>query len=163
MAGWVHGPRLLRRLRVFGVRRATVGWQATARRLSAASLLPSGGSEMSRMDVMAFADGGKTWLFPTAVIELENCRESGQDRIFVVEGAVRAGRLRVVFCYRKNAEEAPALIQHLRRDVIDAMSLHGRVKLEGRTFVVVGSSNDAGHFPLRIFQMVGTQHRHRTL
>ena len=63
---------------------------------------------------------------------------------------VRAG-LRVVFCYRKEASAIPALIQHLRTEVVEAMDLGGRVRLDGRTIVVVGSRSDAETFPFGFF------------
>ena len=59
---------------------------------------------------------------------------------------------RFVFCYRKAGSAAPALIQHLRHEVVDAMSLQGRVDLVGRTFVVVGSRNDVDTFPFGFFK-----------
>jgi len=128
-----------------------MGWRATARGFEC-ELLPVRRSEYLALDVMAFSAADKNWLFPTAVMELENSREMDKIAYSLWKVlCVRAG-LRFVFCYRKHAEEAPALIQHLRRDVIDAMSLHGRVQLEGRTFVVVGSRNDADTFPYGFFK-----------
>jgi hypothetical protein len=128
-----------------------IGWRASAR-AHHCELLPVSRSEYLALDVMAFTEGEKRWLFPTAVMELENSPE--QDKIAYSLWKVLCVRaeFRIVFCYRKNAEEAPSLIQHLRREVIDAMSLQGRVKLEGRTFVVVGSRNDAETFPYGFFK-----------
>jgi len=41
---------------------------------------------------------------------------------------------------------------HLRVEVVEAMSLRGRLNLEGRTFVVVGSGNEAETFPFGFFK-----------
>ena len=64
--------------------------------------------------------------------------------------SVRA-ELRIVFCYRRNGEEIPALIRHLREEVVEAMGLAGRVKLEGATLLVVGSRSESGTFPFGYF------------
>ena len=64
--------------------------------------------------------------------------------------SVRA-ELRIVFCYRRNSEEIPALVRHLRDEVIEAMGLAGRVKLEGETLLVVGSRGESGTFPYGYF------------
>jgi hypothetical protein len=128
-----------------------MGWRASAR-AHHCELLPVRRSEYLALDIMAFTEGEKRWLFPTAVMELENSSDTDKIAYSLWKVLCVRAEFRVVFCYRKNAEEAPALIQHLRRDVIDAMSLHGRVKLEGRTFVVVGSRNDAETFPYGFFK-----------
>ncbi len=128
-----------------------MGWRATARGFEC-ELLPVRRSEYLALDVMAFAAANKNWLFPTAIMELENCREADKIAYSLWKVLCVRAALRIVFCYRKNAEEAPSLIQHLRRDVIDAMSLHGRVQLEGRTFVVVGSRNEVDTFPYGFFK-----------
>ena len=129
----------------------SMGWRATARGFEC-ELLPVRRSEYLALDVMAFAEGDKTWLFPTAVMELENSREVDKIAYSLWKVLCVRAEIRVVFCYRKNADAAPALIQHLRREVVGAMGLHGRVGLEGRTFVVVGSRNDADTFPYGFFK-----------
>lgn len=101
---------------------------------------------------MAFAEGNKRWLFPTAVMELENGQREDSIAYSLWKVLCVRANLRFVFCYRKDASAAPALIQHLRREVIEAMGLHGRLKLDGRTFVVVGSRNEAATFPFGFFK-----------
>ena len=56
-----------------------------------------------------------------------------------------------MFCYRKNGEEIPALLRHLREEVIEAMGLAGRVKLDGETLLVVGSRSESETFPFGYF------------
>ncbi len=127
-----------------------LGWQAAAKghRLE---LLPEAHSEYLGLDVMAFADGATRWRFPVAAIELENSRKD--DRIAYSLWKVLSVRadLRIVFCYRRNGEEIPALLRHLREEVIEAMGLAGRVKLEGTTLMVVGSRSESGTFPFGYF------------
>lgn len=114
-------------------------------------LLPIHRSEYLALDVMAFAEGEKRWCFPVAVMELEN--SSREDQIAYSLWKVLSVRadLRIVFCYRKNREKIPALLRHLREEVVEAMGLAGRVKLEGVTLVVVGSLSESGTFPYGYF------------
>ena len=84
-------------------------------------------------------------------MELEN---SGRDDQIAYSlwkvMAVRAD-LRAVFCYRKQADRATSLIRHLQDDVVGAMGIMGRVSLEGRTLVVVGSRDESSTFPYGFF------------
>ena len=114
-------------------------------------LLPIHRSEYLALDVMAFAEGEKRWRFPVAVMELENSPR--EDLIAYSLWKVLSVRadLRIVFCFRKNREKIPALLRHLREEVVEAMGLAGRVKLEGVTLVVVGSLSESGTFPYGYF------------
>jgi len=127
-----------------------LNWKASAKshRLD---LLPLPRCEYLGIDVVAFAEGPKRWRFPAAVIELENSK--AEDRIAYSLWKVLAVRanLRVVFCYRPTADLAPPLIKHLREEVVDAMGLAGRTKLEGQTLVVVGSRSESETFPYGYF------------
>lgn len=127
------------------------GWRASAKGHEC-ELLPVRRSEYLAIDVTAFAEGDKRWLFPTAVMELENSQR--EDTIAYSLWKVLSVRasLRFVFCYRKEARAGPALIQHLKHEVVEAMGLHGRLNLDGRTFVAVGSRNDAATFPFGFFK-----------
>lgn len=130
--------------------RAT-GWRASARAYEC-ELLPVSRSEYLALDVMAFSAGDKRWLFPTAVMELENSQDEDKIAYSLWKVLCVRAELRIVFCYRKDASAAPALIQHLRTEVTDAMGLQGRLNLAGRTFVVVGSRNEADTFPFGFFK-----------
>ena len=114
-------------------------------------LLPIHRSEYLALDVMAFAEGKNRWRFPTVVMELEN--NAGEDQIAYSLWKVLSVRaeLRIVFCYRRNREKIPSLLRHLREEVIEAMGLAGRVKLEGSTLLVVGSRSESGTFPFGYF------------
>lgn len=114
-------------------------------------LLPIHRSEYLALDVMAFADGEKRWRFPVAVMELEN--SAREDKIAYSLWKVLSVRaeLRILFCYRKNEEKIPALLRHLREEVVEAMGLAGRVKLEGATLLVVGSRSESETFPFGYF------------
>jgi hypothetical protein len=127
------------------------GWRASAKG-NECELLPVRRSEYLALDVMAFSEANRRWLFPTAVMELENSPQADKIAYSLWKVLCVRADLRFVFCYRKDASAAPALIQHLRQEVIDAMGLTGRVNLEGRTFVVVGSRNDAHTFPFGFFK-----------
>jgi hypothetical protein len=125
-------------------------WKASAKgyRLE---LLPLPKCEYLGIDVVAFPEGPMRWRFPAALIELENSQ--AEDRIAYSLWKVLAVRanLRVVFCYRPKSDLAPSLINHLREEVVDAMGLAGRSKLEGQTLVVVGNRNESETFPYGYF------------
>ena len=128
----------------------TIGLIASARGHKL-ELLPIHRSEYLALDVMAFAEGEKRWRFPVAVMELENSPR--QDQIAYSLWKVLSVRadLRIVFCYRKNSDEIPALLRHLREEVVEAMGLAGRVQLDGTTLLVVGSRNELETFPFGYF------------
>jgi hypothetical protein len=128
-----------------------MGWVASAIGHKA-KLLPVDQSEYLAVDVMAFGDGAKRWRFPVAVAELENSQES--DRVAYSLWKVLSVRadLRIVFCYRRRREDGPGLIRLLEAEVVQAMELAGRVRLEGETVLVVGSTNEAAYFPYGFFQ-----------
>ena len=134
-----------------------MGWRASAKDHSL-DLLPVPRSEYLALDVMAFAKGEKRWRFPIAVMELENSRDD--DRIAYSLWKVTCVRadLRVVFCYRASADQGSALVRFLRDEVVAAMGLAERIKLEGQTVVVVGSRNDAATFPYGFFKWWQLEH-----
>lgn len=115
-------------------------------------LLPIHRSEYLALDVFAFSAGLKRWRFPAIVMELENSQREDQIAYSLWKVlCVRAG-LRIVFCYRRNSDKVPALMRHLREEVIDAMSLDKRLTTDGETLVVVGSRSEAETFPFGYFQ-----------
>ncbi len=127
------------------------GWRASAKGAEC-ELLPVRRSEYLGLDVMAFAEADKRWLYPTAILELENSADVDKVAYALWKVLCVRADLRILFCYRKQAAAAPALVQHLRSEVIEAMTLQGRVSLHGRTFVVVGSRADAATFPFGFFK-----------
>ncbi len=84
-------------------------------------------------------------------MELENSAREDQIAYSLWKVLSVRAELRIVFCYRRNSEEIPALIRHLREEVIEAMGLAGRVELEGETLLVVGSRSESGTFPFGYF------------
>jgi len=128
-----------------------MGWAASAIRHKA-ELLPVNQSEYLAIDVMAFGDGEKRWRFPVAVAELENSQAT--DRIAYSLWKVLSVRadLRIVFCYRRCAQEGPDLVRFLEEEVVQAMDLRGRIQLEGECVIVVGSTSEAEYFPYGYFK-----------
>lgn len=114
-------------------------------------LLPIHRSEYLALDVMAFAEGEKRWRFPTVVMELENSVREDQIAYSLWKVLSVRADLRIVFCYRRNAEDIPALVRHLREEVVEAMGLAGRVKLDGATLLAVGSRSESDTFPFGYF------------
>lgn len=128
-----------------------IGWKASAK-AHKLELLPIHRSEYLSLDVVAFPEGAKRWRFPVAVMELEN--QMGDDPIAYSLWKVVCVRsdLRIVFCYRRSSNDALALVRYLSGEVIEAMGLQGRLKLEGSTVVVVGCRDDAATFPYGFFK-----------
>jgi hypothetical protein len=115
-------------------------------------LLPVKRSEYLALDVMAFAQGQNRWLFPAAVMELENSQQEDKIAYSLWKVLCVTAALRIVFCYRKDAAAAAPLIRRLKIEVVDAMVLEGRLNLLGRTVVAVGSRNNAETFPYDFFK-----------
>jgi len=115
-------------------------------------VLPVKRSEYLGQDVMAFEAAGTGWKFPVAVFELEN---SADDELVAYSLwkvlCVRCG-LRVVFCYRPEADAAAPLVAQLAGAVVSAMPIAERAALSGETLIVVGSRNESSTFPYGFFQ-----------
>lgn len=114
-------------------------------------LLPVARSEYLALDVTAFAEGPRRWLFPTLIAELENQVKAD----FIAYSlwkvlAVRAA-LRIVFCYRKEREAVGELVSYLNREVVEALGVATRAGLEGETLLVVGTRAEASTFPHGFF------------
>jgi len=126
-------------------------WRATARGHKL-EMLPVAQSEYLSLDVVAFPHGEMRWQFPTAVFELEN--NGNEDRIAYSLWKLLCVKadLRVVFCYRKRAEDATPLVRELSAEVVKAMTTGSRSRLEGETIVVVGNRGDAEAFPYGYFR-----------
>lgn len=134
-----------------------VGWEAAGKghRLE---VLPESRNEYLTLDVMAFemASGkvnkGKTWPFPVAVFELENSKKDARIAYSLWKVLCIQADLKVVFCYRKAAEEGPALVRYLRDEVIGSMEIEQRTELKGETLIAVGSRSDSETFPYGFFR-----------
>lgn len=134
-----------------------MGWLATARG-HLLQRLPVPRNEYLALDVMAFPDSKHRWCFPIAVFELENSTD--EDRIAYSVWKVLCVRtsLRVVFCYRRDPEDAPALLKFIGDEVIQALSVSERLNLTGQTLLVVGSRGEADTFPYGFFRWWGLHH-----
>jgi len=128
-----------------------IGWRASAKGHEC-QLLPIRRSEYLALDLMAFPAGENRWLYPSAAMELENSRREDQIAYSLWKVLAVRADLRAVFCYRKDASDAPPLIQHLKKEVVEAMGLSSRLAVGGRTLVVVGSRSDATTFPYGFFK-----------
>ena len=127
-----------------------VGWDASAKGHKT-DLLPIRRSEYLGLDVMAFPKGEKRWRFPVAVMELENSSREDQIAYSLWKVLSVNAEWRAVFCYRKRSEQIPALVRHLREEVVEAMGLSGRVELAGQTTLIVGTRSESETFPYGYF------------
>ena len=127
-----------------------LGWDASAKGHES-RLLPVSRGEYLGLDVIAFARGERRWRFPLAVMELEN--QTREDAVAYSLWKVLSVRatLRVLFCYRKEANQAGPLKTHLQDEVVKAMDLGTRAALEGDTLLVIGRRAEAETFPHGFF------------
>lgn len=126
-------------------------WHASAKghRLE---MLPVSGYEYLGLDVMALPQAESRWRFPVAVFELENSRSDDRVAYSLWKVLCVRAELRVVFCYRQSEAQGSALIGTLREQVVNALGLSLRAKMDGEALVVVGSRNDAALFPYGFFK-----------
>lgn len=125
-----------------------LGWHGAARG-HRSDLLPVSRSEYLALDVVAFETAGdRRWRYPVGAFELEN---SPHDDL-VAYALWKVLCLRVVFCYRRDAEEGAQLVRHLSDEVVQAMEIQTRTALTGETLLVVGSRSEAAGFPYGFFK-----------
>jgi len=128
------------------------GWAGAARR-HRSTLLPVPREEYLSLDVVAFGPAGdKRWRFPVAVFELENSRADDRVAYSLWKVLCIRAKLRVVFCYRRDASEGSLLVRHLSDEVVRAMEIPERTALGGETLIVVGSRNEVTTFPYGFFK-----------
>jgi hypothetical protein len=127
------------------------GWQVAAKGHPLA-LLPESRHEYLSLDVMAFPAEGGDWRFPIAVMELENSRDDARIAYSLWKVLCVRAALRIVFCYRPQAEQGAALVHRIGAQVVGALSIPERMTLQGETLVVIGSRGDAATFPYGFFK-----------
>lgn len=129
-----------------------MGWRGAARGHKS-DLLPISRSEYLSLDVVAFESAGdRRWRFPVGVFELEN--SSVDDLVAYSLWKVLCVRasLRVVFCYRRDANDGAELVRHLAKEVVQSMEIPTRSGLGGETLVIVGSRSETATFPYGFFK-----------
>ena len=104
------------------------------------------------IDVMAFEKSDTPWIFPQAAIELENSAQDAKVSYALWKVLNVKAKLRVVFCYRPEAQEGTRLVKYLANQVIDSMGIVRRSEMKGETLVVVGYRNRAETFPYSFFK-----------
>jgi hypothetical protein len=115
-------------------------------------LLPIPRNEYLSLDIIAFSNQGKRWRFPSAIFELENSYKDDQVAYSLWKLLCVRSEFRIVFCYRKDNEQAVKLIKFLQNDVINSMGLSERVELAGETLVIVGIKDESSRFPYGFFK-----------
>ncbi len=128
-----------------------MGWEATAQNHKLPST-PIPRSEYLAIDVMAFLPGKTKWRFPVAVMELENQQDDDYIAYTLWKLLCVRAALRVVYCYRPQAEQGSSLTRLLSQEVVAAMSVEERMALGGETLVVVGGQANMETFPYGFFR-----------
>jgi hypothetical protein len=114
-------------------------------------LLPVPRSEYLALDVTAFAEGPRRWLYPTLVAELENQTKADFIAYALWKALTVRAALRVIFCYRKEREAVGELVSYLNGEVVEALGVATRADLDGETLLVVGTRAEASAFPHGFF------------
>jgi hypothetical protein len=127
------------------------GWTACAKRYPHAGF-PVSRHEYLGMDVMVFDGKSSSWQFPISVMELENSVRDDTIAYSLWKVFCVRADLRVVFCYRKNADAGPGLVRYLEEQVVHAIEIERRHALAGDTVIVVGSRDEADRFPYGFFR-----------
>ncbi len=126
-------------------------WAAAARGHKL-TLLPESREEYLGIDVMAFEKTEHPWLFPQAAIELENSAQNDKISYSLWKVLNVKAKLRIVFCYRPQAQEGTRLVRHLEKQVVASVGINRRSELEGETMVVIGYRDRAKTFPYSFFK-----------
>jgi len=129
----------------------SMGWQASAKG-NKLQLLPVSRSEYLSLDIVAFSSGTTRWRFPVAIAELENSADDDKVAYSLWKVLCVRDVIRIVFCYRVDADKGFKLVHHLRDEVLHAMSLESRIQIDGQTLVVVGQKGEADTFPYSYFK-----------
>jgi hypothetical protein len=129
-----------------------MGWRGAARG-HRSDLLPVQRSEYLALDVVAFESGGdRRWRFPVGVFELENSPVDDLVAYSLWKVLCVRARLRVVFCYRRDAAAGVELVRHLADQLVQAMGIPTRTSFGGETLVIVGSRSESATFPYGFFK-----------
>jgi hypothetical protein len=128
-----------------------MGWRAAAKGF-VLRVLPVPRNEYLGLDVIAFPPSSTRWPMPVAVFELENSRHD--DRVGYSLWKVLCVRtaLRVVFAYRRSADEGVDLVTHLTESIIGGVPLAERLAITGETVLIIGNRGVAETFPYGYFR-----------
>ncbi|MHC2708422.1 hypothetical protein ACVIWV_007715 [Bradyrhizobium diazoefficiens] len=129
-----------------------MGWHGAARGHKS-NPLPISRSEYLALDAVAFdKTGDQRWRFPVGVFELENSPTDDLVAYSLWKVLCVRASLRVVFCYRRDANEGAGLVRHLANEIIRSIEIQARSSLTGETLVIVGSHNESATFPYGFFK-----------
>lgn len=128
------------------------GWRGAAKG-HRSGLLPVPREEYLALDVVAFDPAGNgRWQFPEAVFELENSPADDLVAYSLWKVLCVRARLRVVFCYRRDASQGAELVHRLGEQVVQPMDIGDRANIGGETLLVVGSRSETATFPYGFFK-----------
>jgi len=136
-----------------------LGWFACAKN-HVSKFLPISRGEYLGLDIMAFKRNNRSdnqntdtskWFFPIAVFELENRAESKYIAYSLWKVMCTRAQLRVVFCYRREPQQASALVKEIQNMVFTTLKPNEFRSFEN-TMIVVGSRNKSDTFPYGFFK-----------
>lgn len=126
---------------------ARQGWKGAARG-HRSTLLPISRQEYLGLDVVAFDLGGvRQWRLPHAIFEFENSKADNLAAYSLWKVLCVRGKLRAVFCYRRDREQGIKLVRYLTNSVLSEMAIEERTGLGGENLLVTGCRNEADTSP----------------
>lgn len=128
-----------------------LAWSVGAKWNSCA-LLPEQRKEYFTLDVVAFEQGRRGWQFPVATMELENMASKRKVAYCMWKLLAVNSGFRCLFCYRERADQRNELLDYLRTEVIEALRVDERERIQGATYLCVGTRDDAPYFPNGFFR-----------
>ena len=128
-----RAPDRLRRRRL-----CAMGWRAAAKD-HLGDVLPVTRNEYLALDVIAFSESEARWPLPVAVFELENGKDDDRVAYSLWKVLCVRAALRVVFAYRRDAEEGTELVGRLTDSLIGGLSIADRLAITGETSLIIGN------------------------
>lgn len=128
-----------------------LGWRCCAR-WNPADVLPQVQKEYFTLDVTAFESGRSGWQFPIATMELENMASKRKIAYCLWKLLAVTSNFRCLFCYRERDEQRDDLLDYLRAELVDSLLTGERERIQGDTYLCIGTRDDADYFPHGFFR-----------
>ena len=128
-----------------------LNWRCCAR-WNPGDVLPQRQKEYFTLDVTAFESGRNGWQFPIATMELENMASKRKIAYCLWKLMAVASNFRCLFCYREREEQRDDLLDYLRAELVESLQVGERQRIQGETYICIGTRDDATYFPYGFFR-----------
>lgn len=128
-----------------------LGWSVGAK-WNACDVLPESRKEYFTLDVCAFEGERTGWQFPIAAMELENMVYKRKIAYCLWKLLAVSSKFRCLFCYCEQHYQRDALLDYLKTELVESLSIEERDQVQGDTYLCVGTRDDADYFPHGFFR-----------